>query len=429
MVTKQERDSILLTVNQNKDESIRFLQKMISIPSVTGDEGTIQAFLIDYLLEMGLELDSWETNWDELKKHPGYVPVDRGYQGRPNIVATWRGTSDGRSLLFNGHTDVIPVGNGEGWSNDPWSGQIKDGKIYGRGSCDMKSGVASHIMAVKILMLLGLQPKGDVHLNIVVDEEVSGNGTLDTVVRGYRADAGISGETSGLAVQPACIGRIWFEIEVQGKPAGIQRRYQGISAIELGYKIVRAVSDLEAARVSKVKHQLYPKTIDAIPCMIGQFEAGNYPSAFPDTCLLKGSIATVPGEDHDAVKKSLIEWISAVAAQDTWMRDHPPKVRFAGYDARASEISADHAIVRLLCANYRTVTGHEAEVSGRQGAADTRFLNLYGHTPTVIFGPGSTAVMHSNDEYVSIEDYLTAIKVLALTIHDWCGAMPEGSAV
>lgn len=415
------RKKIMETVDANKDKAIRFLQDIVAIPSVTGDEGKIQAFLNDYLKKAGLEVDMWESNWDELKKHPGYIPVEIGYKGRPNIVAKWKGSGGGRSLLLNGHTDVIPVGNGEGWSDNPWSAKIKEGRIYGRGSCDMKSGVASHILAVEFLKAAGIKLKGDVLINIVIDEEVSGHGTLDTVIRGYTADAGISGETSGLAVQPACIGRIWFEIEIQGKAAGIQRRYQGVSGIELGYKITKAVSDLEAIRVASVKHPLYPKPIDSIPCMIGAFHAGNFPSSFAATCLLKGSMATVPGEDHEGVKRTLVEHIAKVAAQDPWMKDHPPKVRFVGYDAQASEIPVSHPIVATVSKNYTEVTGRQPEISGRQGAADTRFLNLYGNTPTVIFGPGSTAVMHSDDEYVSIEDYIAAIKVMALSIYDWCG--------
>ena len=142
------RQKVLQQIDANKDKSLKFLQKIVSIPSVTGDEGAIQKYLADYLSKMGLEVDMWETDWEALKKHPGYIPVDRGYEGRPNIVATWKGTGGGKSLLFNGHTDVIPVGNGEGWSDDPWSATIKDGNLYGRGSCDMKSGVASHIMAI-----------------------------------------------------------------------------------------------------------------------------------------------------------------------------------------------------------------------------------------------------------------------------------------
>jgi acetylornithine deacetylase len=419
-MTKAARADILNVIDQHKDKAIQLLRDMVAIPSVTGDEAAIQRFLNGYLDKIGLEVDMWETDWGELKKHLGYRPVERSYEGRPNIVATWRGNGGGRSLLLNGHTDVIPVGKGEGWDDDPWSASVKDGRIYGRGSADMKSGVASHIMAVECLKAAGVKLKGNVLINIVIDEEVSGHGTLDTVIRGYKADAGISGETSDLAVQPACIGRIWFEIEITGKPAGIQKRYEGISGIDLGNKIVKAVNDLEATRVATVKHPLYPNALDSLPCMVGSFSAGNYPSAFPTNCLLKGSIGTVPGEDHEGVKKSLVDQVAKAAAEDPWMKSHPPKVRFVGYDAEASEIPVDHGIVTTVCKNYTEITGRQPVISGRQGAADTRFLNKYANTPTVIFGPGSTAIMHSDNEYVSIEDYLTSIKVMALSILDWC---------
>lgn len=420
-MSQDVRKAILDTIDNNRDAAVKFLQEMISIPSVTGDETAIQEFVANHMKGIGLEVDVWETDWEELKKHPGYRPVSVGYENRPNIVGIHKGTGGGRSLLLNGHTDVIPVGDGEGWTDDPWSAKIKDGRIYGRGAADMKSGVASHILAVEYLKAAGVKLKGDVLINVVIDEEVSGHGTLDTVIRGYSADAGISGETSDLAIQPACIGRIWFEIFVQGKPAGIQKRYQGISAIDLGNKVVAAVKELEDERVATIKHPLYPSAIDSIPCMIGSFQAGNYPSAFPDTALLKGSMATVPGEDHEGVKRSLVDKIAAMAAQDPWMKDHPPVVRFVGYDAEASEIPVEHPVVDLVSRAYREITGKQPQISGRQGAADTRFLNSYGNTPTVIFGPGSTSVMHANDEYVSIEDYMTAIKVMALCIYDWCG--------
>jgi acetylornithine deacetylase len=289
-----ERAKILAAVDP--DKAIALLRDMVAIPSVTGDEARIQHHLNDVLCGMGLSVDMWETDWNELKKHPSYRPVDRGYEGRPNIVARLPGSGGGKSLLLNGHTDVIPVGGGEGWDENPWSATIRDGRMYGRGTADMKSGVASHIMAVQALRAAGVQLKGDVLINIVIDEEVSGHGTLDTIIRGYRADAGISGETSDLAIQPACIGRIWFEIEILGKPAGIQKRYQGVSGISLGNKIAQAVQELEDRRVATVKHPLYPNALDSLPCMIGSFSAGNYPSAFPTNCLLKGSIGTVPGE-------------------------------------------------------------------------------------------------------------------------------------
>lgn len=423
-MTPEIRSRILETIEKERAGAVTFLQAMVAIPSVTGDEGKVQKFLADHLRSMGLDVDIWDTDWEQLKKHPGYRPVARGYEGRPNIVARWKGTGGGRSLLLNGHTDVIPIGNRANWSVDPWSASIADGRMYGRGTADMKSGVASHVMAVAGLMAAGLRPKGDIFINIVIDEEVSGHGTLDTVIRGYKADAGISGETSDLAIQPACIGRIWFEIEIDGKPAGIQRHHEGVSGIELGYRIVKAVEALEAARMASVRHPLYPDIRHSIPCAVGSFQAGNYPSAFPADCLLKGSIATVPGEDHAGVKQSLVEQVARAAAADPWMKEHPPRVRFVGYDAEASEIPRAHPIVEMLARNVKEVSGREPEISGRQGAADTRFLNLYGNTPTVIFGPGSTAVMHADNEYVAITDYIAAIKVVALTLGDWCGIDP-----
>jgi acetylornithine deacetylase len=247
---------------------------------------------------------------------------------------------------------------------------------------------------------------------LVVDDEENLRLVLRTLLRkhGYEVEVAASAEEA-LALMDR-YGPDFVLADV---------RMPGISGIELGNKITKAVADLEAKRVATVTHPLYPNALDTLPCMIGSFSAGNYPSAFPVNCLLKGSIGTVPGEDHEGVKRSLVEQVARAAAEDPWMKEHPPKVRFVGYDAEASEIPRNHPIVETVCKNYREITGRDPEISGRQGAADTRFLNRYADTPTVIFGPGSTAVMHSNDEYVSIEDFITSIKVNALSICDWCG--------
>ena len=422
---KTQREELLDLIDARRDHAVDFLQTLIRFPSVTGNEGPIQAHLKDHLEEMDLEIDMWDMDAEEIQKHPAAAVVTESYEGRPNIVATRKGTGGGRSLLLNGHTDVIPEGPRESWTDDPWEAKIRDNRIYGRGSSDMKSGVSSQILAVQYIEEAGIRLKGDVLVNLVVDEEVSGHGTLDTVLRGYRADAAISGETSTLAVQPACIGRIWFQILIRGKKAGIQTRYEGVNAIDLGYKIKVAIDDHEKHRLETVSHPLYPHILSTLPCLVGTIESGSFPSAFPDTCLLKGSIATVPGESHEGVKKAFLDHIAAVAREDDWMKQHPPEVtfgnKFGGLDAEAADIPADHPIVTTLAGCFREVTGKDPEISGRQGAADTRFLINNGDTPTVIFGPGPTAVMHANDEYVDIDDYMTAIKVYALSICDWCG--------
>jgi acetylornithine deacetylase len=411
---------VISRIEGMREEIVCFLQELISYPSVSGNEKPIQEFIARALGQLGLRTDIWEPNLAELQGHPGYVPVDTGYVGRPNVVGLLPGTGGGRSLLLNGHVDVIPAGTAEAWSHNPWAGEIVAGKLYGRGASDMKSGLAAMTMAVAALVRSGVRVKGDVIVEYVVDEELSGNGTLACILRGYAADAGVCCETSSMRVQPASIGRIWFEIRLRGKPAGVQRRAEGISAIEKGYEIVSAVSEFEQIRMRSLAHPLYPDVTSALPCSVGVFEAGSYPSAFPDTCLLRGSLATLPGEDSAQVKESFARHVLRAAAADPWLSRNPPEVLFKGYFAEPSELTTDHAIVRELITQCERVLGRRPAVSGREGAADIRFLNSYGHTPTVIFGPGLTEQMHATDEWVYVDDLIAATKVIALAMLNWC---------
>lgn len=419
---KTSKDQKVLEWIESRESYLNdFLRSLIAIPSVTGEELEIQKFIAHKLESMGLEIDLWEPDHEELKSHPAYLPSDRGYKDRPNVVATLRGSGGGRSLLFNGHVDVIPSGPIETWEHPPWAGDIERGRLYGRGASDMKSGLAAMTISLEAVVRSGIKLKGDVILEYTVDEEATGNGTLACVVKGYQGDAGICCETSSLHVQPACIGRIWFEILVRGKPAGIQRRWEGVNAIEKGYAIVKAVSELEDIRIDELNHPLYPDKRSSLPCMVGVFQSGSFPSAFPDTCLLKGSIATLPGEDTLQVKTRFVNYILSFSNTDPWLKENPPEVSFKGYCGDPAEISPDHPIVLTITEKYREVVGHEPQITGRQGAADIRYLIKYGQTPTVIFGPGLTEQMHANNEWANTKDLVTATKILALTIMNWCG--------
>lgn len=416
------KEKVLRWIDSHQDDMVAFLKQLIQIPSVTGYESAIQDFLEYYLKTLNLSVDKFVPSLEELRKHPAYVKESGPYENRPNIVTTFKGMGGGHSLLFNGHVDVIPEGSLENWEHGPWSGDIDQDRMYGRGTSDMKSGVAAFTMVMKAIHASGVLLKGNIIAEYVMDEELTGNGTLACVIRGYQADAGICCETSSMHVQPGSIGRIWFDINVKGKAAGIQRRYEGVNAIELGYIVTRIVSEFEKVRVEKVTHPLYPNIIEAIPCMIGQFACGTYSSAFPDSCLLKGSMATVPGEDSQAVKKEFVEYIMKRSLEEhPWFELHPPEVVFTGYFAEPSAIPENNPIVKTLCENYQSVIGEKPSITGRQGAADIRHLNTYGHTPTVIFGPGRTEQMHANNEWVSVTDYINSIKVLACTVLDWCG--------
>ena len=419
--TTTERASILQAVDDRTHEIASFLGHLIQFDSETGKEGPIQDFVAATLTAMGLDVDQWVPDLTELAKHPAYVPAEgRDFSGRPNVVGIHRGDPSARSLLFNGHVDTIPWKPVSDWQFDPLSGELVDGRILGRGSSDMKGGLAAMTMALKILLDTGLRPRGSVILEYVMDEEVSGLGTLACVQRGYKADAGISLETSDLHVQPACIGRLWFVVEVRGKPSGISRRWEAINALDKGYKIAKAIEDLEGLRINTLTHPLYPDNRGALPCAVGRFEAGHYASATPDRAVLRGSMGLLPQEDIETVKEQLRTFIQTFSQTDPWLSEHQPKVWFEGLIAEGAEIPTDHPIVTTLADDFREVTGQQPVFSGRMGAADTRFLIRHGDTPTVIFGPGVTAQMHATNEWLPLDNLVIATKTLALAIHDWC---------
>jgi acetylornithine deacetylase len=305
------------------------------------------------------------------------------------------------------------------------SGAVVDDRVYGRGAADMKGGLAAMTMALLILRDAGFRPKGDVILEYVVDEELTGYGTLAAVQRGYAAEAGISLETSGLSIQPACIGRLWFTVTVKGLAVGIARHWEGVSAIDKGMKTVAAIRDLEQIRWATLRHPLYPDPRAALPCVVCMFHAGTFPSAVPDSAVLRGSLGVMPQEAVPDVERQVREQLGRLAASDAWLREHPPAVEFKEVGADGAEIPTDHPIVQTLAREYRATVGEEPVLSGRTGGADTRYLIKYGKTPTVIFGPGRTSEMHALDEFVPVGNLMTATEVLALAIADWCGVEAE----
>jgi len=409
-------------VDSNRESIVRFLQELIRIDSVTGQEGEIQQYIASILGDMNLSVEMFEPDVDKLRGEEGFVEPDMSFRDRPNVVGLWRGSGGGRSLVLNGHVDTVPGGAEEEWAEGPWSGSVRDGKVWGRGASDMKSGLAAMAMAIRMLHEAGYRPGGDVILQFVVDEERTGLGTLACVQRGYVADGGICCETSDLQVMPACIGRLWFTISLRGKPAGISARWDSVSAIDKGVKVVQAVEDLERMRIEDLVHPLYPDNRGALPCAITMFQAGTFPSITPENAILRGSMGLMPYEDLDAVETQLRRQLETMAQADPWLRHHPPIVTSeGGYRAAGAEIPVEHPIVGVLQSAVRQVTGKSATLGGRMGAADSRFLIRNGKTPTAIFGPGVTAQMHATDENVPIDNLITATKVLALSIVRWCG--------
>jgi len=413
-------DKVLDNIEKDRGEIVDFLQRLIRIPSVTEHEAEIQSFIADKMNQLGLHIALWEPNLEELREAPGYVPVKAGYEGRPNLVGLLKGEGGGRSLIFNGHVDVIPPEPKGAWTIDPWGGELREGRIYGRGASDMKSGLASMIMAVKAVVDSGVRLNGDVMLQTVIDEEYSGNGTLACVLKGYRADAAISCEMSDLQIQPAATGSMWFEILVRGRSASMSRIWEAVSAIEKGYRIVRAISDFESIRTAEKKHPLYPDTRGSLACFPGMFQSGAYPSSPPDLCLIRGRMGTLPGETVEGSQREFTEFIQRAASCDPWLRSNPPETKFVGYCGEPAEISADHPICTTLIGSFERCTGETPTVRGHDGCTDARILIRYG-IPTVIFGPGTITQMHATNEWARVDHVVTATKVNAMAMMQWCG--------
>lgn len=409
-------EKILEQVERQRDEIVSFLQTLIRAPSITGSEADVQQVVINKLREMDLMVDAWEPDWNELKKHPMYQPVAKGFENRPVVVGKWQGNGNGKSLLLNGHCDVVQPG--EGWTRSPWAAEVVNGRVYGRGASDMKGGLAAMIMAVKCLREAGETLNGDVIIESVVDEENGINGSLAALMRGYQADACINGEASDLEIQRAHSGLMEYFLHVYGKATPIVRKDDAISPIEKGYRIVQAMADLESHFRVAQSHPLYPPK--SMNVYVTSFHSGIQTTVLPHEAIIGGMIRLLPGMEVKATQQQVEEYITNVAHLDPFMRQCPPAFRWEGLYAESMEVPEDHPIVKCLESTFLYVTGRQAKLSGHEGACDPWIINNYGKIPTVIFGPGKISQMHAVDEFVEISDLIVAVKTLALSIYKWC---------
>lgn len=422
------KDKIAETVTTKKDAYISLLQRIIDVPSVTGEEGAAQQEVRAVFEEMGLAVDCWEPDDQELAAHPAYVPTGESFQGRPCVVGTWKGTGGGKSVLVNGHIDVVTPEPLSKWSSDPFRSVIREGKLYGRGAADMKGGLCAAIAAVQVLQEIGFQPAGDILLESVPAEENGGNGTVAAVARGYTADAAIYPEPTGCQLQPAHRGAAFWRIHIDGIASHGGTKYKGVSAVEKGMAIAAALSELEQWRNDTIcsKHPLYAGYPLSAPVTLGIFQGGQFTSATPEYCMLEGCIEFVPGEKHEDVVAQLEGAVQSVVDKDPFLQAHPPRVEWFGLLYDPAETETSHPFVQNMMRSYQAVTGQAPTVNGFEAGTDMRTLRNYLGVPGLMFGPGELKMAHAPNEYVFIEEYLTAIQVIALAIADWCGNSDTG---
>ncbi len=317
-------------VDARRGDAVRLLQDLVRVPSATGEEGAVQEIVERALQERGLAVDRWEATPQEISPYTDYVGEQETYSGRPNVVGVRAGRGGGRSILLNAHVDTVASGDRAAWGRDPLSADVEGDLLYGRGSCDMKGGLVTHLAALDALEGLGIELRGDVSVAATVGEENGGLGALSTVLRGYRADAALITEPTRLALVPAQGGSLVFRLTVTGRSAHAAVRDEGVSALEMFLPIFEDLRALERERNVTLSHPLYERLRNKVPINVGVVRAGNWASTVPESLVAEGRIGLIPGEEVEPFRELVRERISTVAERDPWLRENPPKLEWFG---------------------------------------------------------------------------------------------------
>jgi acetylornithine deacetylase/succinyl-diaminopimelate desuccinylase family protein len=430
---------ICAAVDALADELVASLQAAIRIPSVNprypgvdeaeylGRETEVSRLVGDLYSRAGAEVDGF-----------GLAP------GRENCVGRVRGSGGGRSLVLNGHVDVVPGGPPEDWTDgDPFSGRVSGGLVFGRGACDMKGGLIAQAYAAIALREAGIELRGDLLLQAVVGEETMEHelGTTACVERGYGADAGVVCEASAppapLGVVVATPGVARFVVTVEGKRTHPGMRFEtiraggagarvGVSAIDKAIEIHAAIRRREEEWGLTKRHPLFAPgqfTIHA-GVMVGAPRGNRDPFFIPDEAMLDYIVIFPPDDEPAAVREEIEELVAGAAALDGWLREHPPAIEWK-HTWPPSVVASDHPLVAAACAAHEQATGSPARTVAWTAVHDGTFLNRAG-IPAIAYGPGDVAVAHAADEHVRIDELVAAARTYALLAAGWCGLTTSG---
>ena len=325
--------------------------------------------------------------------------------GRPNLVARIGEHGGGRSLMFNGHLDVVGV---DGMIHAPFSSDERDGRLYGRGACDMKGGMASMCAAAWRAAKAGIN--GEIIIAAVADEEYESLGTRALLASGVRADAAVIAEPTTLAIMPAHRGFAWIEVEVMGRAAHGSRWDIGVDAIRHAGLLLAELDRVDAEVLPQTTHPLLGRASLHASLITG----GVGMSTYPDRCVLTLERRNLPGESAPDVMAEVERACAAVRA------------RRPGFEAAArllvmqgpSDVAVDSPLVRELASAYEA-DGQPVRIEGMSAWTDAALLNAAG-IPAVCFGPGDISLAHAAEEYIPLNEIDRATEVLASFAQRWC---------
>ena len=418
----QLSQDILAAVEAGFEDQIGFTQDLIRLPSLRGQEQTAQDFMHRAFAARGYAVDRWTIDVEDIRHHPGFSPVKVDYSQALNVVGAHRPRDEsGRSLILNGHIDVVPTGPTDIWTAPPFEPRRDGDWLYGRGSGDMKAGLAANVFALDALKRLGYQPAATVYLQSVVEEECTGNGALACLVRGYKADAAIIPEPEDDKLVRANVGVIWFQVKVRGVPVHVREAGRGANAIEAAYRLIdglHGLANLWNAR--KGQHRYFEDLDHPINFNVGKIEGGDWASSVPAWCTFDCRIALYPGVNPAEAAREIEDCLRKTAAQVPFLANSPPEVVYNGFYAEGYVLQEGSAAEQTLSRAHATSYGQALESFVTPGYLDGRVFVLYQDTPCLVYGPYAEAI-HGFDERVSLASVKRVTGTLALFIAEWCG--------
>ena len=408
------------TVNHMRDEIISFIQALVQSPSLANDEESVQKIIQSKLESLGLETKKVIVQFESIKNHPAFCDDGFSPDSRVNVIGQWKNGDAAKSLILNGHVDVVPTGPETLWNESPWSGSVRDNRIYGRGSCDMKAGLASGIFAIQVLQAIGFKPKGNVMVQSVVGEESGGCGTLTNIVKGYSGDAAVILEPTSLKVCPIQSGALTFRLKIPGQATHAAMRWDGISAIEKYNLIHQSIIKLEKERHQSFNVKYYKLSDRVAPINIGTIKGGEWHSTVPESVMVEGRFGVFPGESALDAKNAFENHLKKVANSDVWLKENPPILEWFEGQFESGQTNVNHSIIRALKHAYNNVNNNSAILEGVTYGSDLRLFTNHADIPAVLFGPGDVRLAHSANEYIEIEEVLTCVKIITNLIIKWC---------
>lgn len=416
---------ITQAVADGMTDQIAFTQDLVRFPSVRGQEHTAQDFLFKEMKKRGLSMDRWAVSEKDIASHPGFSPVSVSYDNAINVVGTHRPREEtGRSLVLNGHIDVVPVGPLDMWERPPFEPHIDGDWLYGRGAGDMKAGIAANLFALDALKRLGYQPAATVYVQSVTEEECTGNGALAALVRGYNADAAIISEPINESLVRTNVGVIWFRVHVQGRPVHVASAGTGNNAIDAAAYLIGELKQFEAERNAKKSE--FPHFADIekpINVNVGKIEGGDWASSVPAWCSFDVRTALYPGEDAREGAREIENFLRRASGTHPFLSNNPPEVEFNGFMAEGYELKEGTEAEKTLMKAHKQVFQSELNSTTSLAYLDGRVFMLYGNTPCLVYGPRSDNI-HGFDERVSIESIQRVTATIALYVAMWCGLEP-----